>query len=73
MIFYIPKGEEGVNLLNNKLTSYTNPVFTNGHSIPNTIPRIIENIKIKVFYFPQNVTGSYNKFEENVKKEFLKF
>ena len=25
---HIPKGEEGVGLLNNKLVSYTNPIFT---------------------------------------------
>ena len=42
---HIPKGEEGVGLLNNKLTSYTNPVFTNGHSIPKYNPSIVENIK----------------------------
>jgi len=71
---HIPKGEEGVSLLNNKLTSYTNPVFTNGHSIPKYNPSIIENIKDKsFFYFPQNVTSaSYDKFEENVKKRIFK-
>ena len=71
---HIPKGEEGVGLLNNKLTSYTNPVFTNGHSIPKYNPSIVENIKDKsFFYFPQNVTNAnYDKFEENVKKRILK-
>ena len=71
---HIPKGEEGVSLLNNKLTSYTNPVFTNGHSIPKYNPSIVENIKDKsFFYFPQNVTSdSYDKFEENVKKRIFK-
>ena len=71
---HIPKGEEGVGLLNNKLTSYTNPVFTNGHSIPKYNPSIVENIKGKsFFYFPQNVTSSsYDKFEENVKKRIFK-
>ena len=71
---HIPKGEEGVSLLNNKLKSYTNPVFTNGHSIPKYNPSIIENIKDKsFFYFPQNVTSaSYDKFEENVKNRIFK-
>ncbi len=71
---HIPKGEDGVNLLNNKLTSYTNPIFTNGHSIPKYNPSIIENIKDKsFFYFPQNIThASYNKFEENIKKRIFK-
>ncbi len=71
---HIPKGEEGVSLLNNKLTSYTNPVFTNGHSIPKYNPSIVENIKDKsFFYFPQNVTSAnYDKFEENVKKRIFK-
>ena len=71
---HIPKGEEGVGLLNNKLKSYTNPVFTNGHSIPKYNPSIVENIKDKsFFYFPQNVTSaSYDKFEENVKKRIFK-
>lgn len=71
---HIPKGEEGVSLLNNKLTSYTNPVFTNGHSIPKYNPSIVENIKDQsFFYFPQNVTSdSYDKFEENVKKRIFK-
>ncbi|WP_075536614.1 hypothetical protein [Candidatus Pelagibacter communis] len=71
---HIPKGEEGVSLLNNKLKSYTNPVFTNGHSIPKYNPSIVENIKDKsFFYFPQNVTSaSYDKFEENVKKRIFK-
>ena len=71
---HIPKGEEGVSLLNNKLKSYTNPVFTNGHSIPKYNPSIIENIKDKSFYyFPQNVTSaSYDKFEENVKNRIFK-
>ena len=71
---HIPKGEEGVGLLNNKLTSYTNPVFTNGHSIPKYNPSIVENIKDKsFFYFPQNVTSaSYDKFKENVKKRIFK-
>ena len=66
---HIPKGEEGVGLLNNKLTGYTNPVFTNSHSIPKYNPSIVENIKDKsFFYFPQNVTSSsYDKFDENVK------
>ncbi len=71
---HIPKGEEGVGLLNNKLKSYTNPVFTNGHSITKYNPSIVENIKDKsFFYFPQNVTSaSYDKFEENVKKRIFK-
>jgi len=71
---HIPKGEKGVSLLNNKLTSYTNPVFTNGHSIPKYNPSIVENIKDQsFFYFPQNVTSdSYDKFEENVKKRIFK-
>jgi len=71
---HIPKGEEGVGLLNNKLTSYSNPVFTNGHSIPKYNPLIVENIKDKsFFYFPQNVTSaSYDKFEEDVKKRIFK-
>ena len=71
---HIPKGEEGVGLLNNKLKSYTNPVFTNGHSIPKYNPSIVENIKDKsFFYFPQNVTSaSYDKFEKNVKKRIFK-
>ncbi len=71
---HIPKGEDGVGLLNNKLTSYTNPVFTNGHSIPKYNPSIVENIKDKsFFYFPQNVTsGDYDKFEENIKKRIFK-
>ena len=71
---HIPKGEEGVSLLNNKLKSYTNPLFTNGHSIPKYNPLIIESIKDKsFFYFPQNVTSaSYDKFEENVKKRIFK-
>ena len=71
---HIPKGEEGVDLLNNKLISYTNPVFTNGHSIPKYNPSIVENIKDKsFFYFPQNVTSaSYDKFEEDVKKRIFK-
>jgi len=71
---HIPKGEEGINLLNNKLASYTNPVFTNGHSIPKYNPSIVENIKDKsFFYFPQNVTNaSYDKFEEDVKKRIFK-
>ena len=71
---HIPKGEEGVDILNNKLTSYTNSVFTNGHSIPKYNPSIVENIKDKsFFYFPQNVTSSsYDKFEENVKKRIFK-
>ncbi|MDC3158621.1 hypothetical protein OA524_02240, partial [Candidatus Pelagibacter sp.] len=71
---HIPKGDEGVGLLNNKLTSYTNPVFTNGHSIPKYNPSIVENIKDKsFFYFPQNVTSaSYDKFEENIKKRIFK-
>ncbi len=71
---HIPKGEEGVGLLNNKLKSYTNPVFTNGHSIPKYNPSIIENLKDKsFFYFPQNITSaSYDKFEENVKKRIFK-
>ncbi len=71
---HIPKGEEGVSLLNNKLSSYTNPVFTNGHSIPKYNTSIVENIKDKsFFYFPQNVTSeSYDKFEENVKKRIFK-
>ena len=70
---HIPKGEEGVDVLNNKLTSYTNPVFTNGHSIPKYNPSIVENIKDKsFFYFPQNVTSaSYDNFEENVKKRIF--
>ena len=71
---HIPKGEEGVGLLNNKLTSYTNPVFTNGHSIPKYNPSIVENIKDKsFFYFPQNVTNAnYDNFEERVKKRIFK-
>ncbi len=71
---HIPKGEEGVSLLNNKLASYTNPVFTNGHSIPKYNPSIVENIKGKsFFYFPQNVTNAnYDKFEESVKKRIFK-
>jgi hypothetical protein len=71
---HIPKGEEGVGLLNNKLKSYINPVFTNGHSIPKYNPSIVENIKDKsFFYFPQNITSaSYDKFEENVKKRIFK-
>ena len=71
---HIPKGEEGVGLLNNKLVSYTNPVFTNGHSIPKYNPSIVENIKDKsFFYFPQNVTNAnYDKFEEYVKKRIFK-
>jgi hypothetical protein len=71
---HIPKGEEGVSLLNNKVTSYTNPIFINGHSIPKYNPSIIENIKDKsFFYFPQNVTSaSYDKFDENVKKRIFK-
>ena len=62
-------------LLNNKLKSYTNPVFTNGHSIPKYNPSIVENIKDKsFFYFPQNVTSDrYDKFEENIKKRITKF
>ena len=71
---HIPKGEEGVALLNNKLVSYTNPVFTNGHSIPKYNPLIVENIKDKsFFYFPQNVSSAnYDKFEESVKKRIFK-
>ncbi len=71
---HVPKGEEGVGLLNNKLKSYTNHVFTNGHSIPKYNPSIIENLKDKsFFYFPQNITSSsYDKFEENVKKRIFK-
>ena len=71
---HIPKGEEGVSLLNNKLVSYTNPIFTNGHSIPKYNPSIIESIKDKsFFYFPQNVTNaSYDKFDENVRKRIFK-
>ena len=71
---HIPKGEEGVGVLNNKLTNYTNPLFTNGHSIPKYNPLIIDNIKDKsFFYFPQNVTNAnYDKFEENVKKRIFK-
>ncbi|MDA9743596.1 hypothetical protein N9U90_03005 [Candidatus Pelagibacter sp.] len=71
---HIPKGEEGVSLLNNKLISYTNPVFTNGHSIPKYNPSIVENIKDKsFFYFPQNVTSAnYDNFEEDVKKRIFK-
>ena len=48
---HIPKGEEGINILNNKLSSYTKPVFTNGHSIPKYNPSIVENIKDKSFLF----------------------
>ena len=72
--FHIPKGEEGVNQLNDKLKNYTNPIFTNGHSIPKYNPLIIDSIKDKsFFYFPQNVTNaSYDKFEENVKKRIFK-
>ncbi len=71
---HILKGEEGVGVLNNKLTSYSNPLFTNGHSIPKYNPLIIDNIKDKsFFYFPQNVTNAnYDKFEENVKKRIFK-
>ena len=71
---HIPKGEERDSLLNNKLTSYTNPVFTNGHSIPKYNLSIVENIKDKsFFYFPQNVTSaSYDKFDQNVKKRIFK-
>jgi hypothetical protein len=71
---HIPKGEEGVNQLNDKLKNYTNPIFTNGHSIPKYNPLIIDSIKDKsFFYFPQNVTNaSYDKFEENVKKRIFK-
>ena len=71
---HIPKGEEGVNQLNDKLKNYTNPIFTNGHSIPKYNPLIIDSIKDKsFFYFPQNVTSaSYDKFEENVKKRIFK-
>ena len=71
---HIPKGEEGVNQLNDKLKNYRNPIFTNGHSIPKYNPLIIDSIKDKsFFYFPQNVTNaSYDKFEENVKKRIFK-
>ena len=71
---HIPKGEEGVSLLNNKLTSYTNPIFTNGHSIPKYNPSIIESIKDKsFFYFPQNIThANYDKFDEHIKKRIFK-
>ena len=70
---HIPKGEEGIDVLNKKLTNYTNPVFTNGHSIPKYNPSIVENIKDKsFFYFPQNITSaSYDKFEEKVKKRIF--
>ena len=71
---HIPKGEEGVNQLNDKLKNYRNHIFTNGHSIPKYNPLIIDSIKDKsFFYFPQNVTNaSYDKFEENVKKRIFK-
>jgi hypothetical protein len=71
---HIPKGEEGVGLLNNKLTSYTNPVFTNGHSIPKYNPSIIENIKIKVFFIflKMLLTQAMINLKKMLKKEFLK-
>ncbi len=70
---HIPKGEEGIDVLNKKLTNYTNPVFTNGHSIPKYNPSIVENIKDKsFFYFPQNITSAgYDKFEEKVQKRIF--
>ena len=71
---HIPKGEEGVSLLNNKLSSYTNPVFTNGHSIPKYNPSIVENIKDKsFFYFPQNITTTGLKdLDPNITKRIFK-
>lgn len=70
---HIAKGDEGVSQLNNKLKSYSNTVFTNGHSIPKYNPLIIENIKDKsFFYFPQNLThASYDHFEERIKKRIF--
>lgn len=70
---HIVKGEEGVAQLNNKFQNYENTFFTNGHSIPKFNPLIIDNIKDKsFFYFPQNLThASYDKFDENIKKEYL--
>ena len=71
---HIPKGEEGVSLLNNKLTSYTNPVFTNGHSITKYNPSIVENIKIKVFFiFPKMLLAQATiNLKKMLKKGFLK-
>ena len=71
---HIPKGEEGINQLNNQLKSYSNPLFTNGHSIPKYNPLIIDSIVDKsFFYFPQNVTNaSYDRFDENIKKRIFK-
>jgi len=70
---HIAKGDEGVSQLNNKLKSYSNTVFTNGHSIPKYNPLIIENIKDKsFFYFPQNLThASYDHFDERIKKRIF--
>jgi hypothetical protein len=71
---HIPKGEEGVSLLNNKLTSYTNPIFTNGHSIPKYNPSIVENIKIKVFFIflKMLLMQATINLKKMLKKGFLK-
>ena len=71
---HIPKGEEGVKQLNDKLGSYSEPFFTNGHSIPKYNSLIIDHIKDKnFFYFPQNITmDSTNKFDKNIKRRIFK-
>ena len=71
---HIPKGEEGVNQLNDKLKTIQILYLLMDIQYQNIIHSIIDSIKDKsFFYFPQNVTSaSYDKFEENVKKRIFK-
>ena len=71
---HIPKGEEGVKQLNDKLKSLNEPFFTNGHSINKYNPSIIENIKDKkFFFFPQNITTTgTDNLEVNLNKRIFK-
>ena len=71
---HIPKGDEGVKQLNDKLKSLNEPFFTNGHSINKYNPSIIENIKDKkFFFFPQNITTTgTDNLEVNLNKRIFK-
>lgn len=71
---HVDRGEEGVEVLKNKLSSIHDIIFTNGHSINKYNVNIIDVLKNKnFFYFPQNLTkGSIEQLDENIKKRIFK-
>ena len=71
---HVDRGEEGVEVLKNKLSPIHDIIFTNGHSINKYNANIIDVLKNKnFFYFPQNLTkGSIEQLDENIKKRIFK-